>query len=444
MTTTVALTGASVLTCDRDGTVLADHTVLVGEDGSIEAVGPGQELADRAAAAQRRIDCAGKWVMPGLINAHAHLVADGRPLPKALTNPALARGIVGFWRTPLGSPMLRERARGFADVELNSGVTTLRGLGEYDNEAVVLGRESESGQWLGPRIMASGPLLAITGGHGAELGVARIVDAPWEGRKAVRQNLRLGATSIKIAATGGVTDAKAVGEAGRPQMTTEEMTAICEEAHSAGVLVAAHAQSPEGVLRSLKAGVDTIEHGSAMTDEIVELFHDNPRSLRGWSAFDATLLAAAPLVEIDTEITGASEVVKENARIVLDSMVQGIRDAITNDVVLGSGLDSSMTFAPHYAMWRELDLVVSRAGLSPARALEAVTRVNAKMLDLESVTGAVEPGLSADLLVLGANPLDDLKALEGVETVVVRGDVIDTPTVERFGEIDELLDTLRR
>lgn len=179
MTTTVALTGASVLTCDRDGTVLADHTVLVGEDGSIEAVGPAQQLADRAAAAQRRIDCAGKWVMPGLINAHAHLMADGRPLPRALTNPVLARGIVGFWKTPLGSPMLRERARGFADVELNSGVTTLRGLGEYDNEAVVLGRESESGQWLGPRIMASGPLLTITGGHGAELGVARIVDAPW-------------------------------------------------------------------------------------------------------------------------------------------------------------------------------------------------------------------------------------------------------------------------
>ena len=104
MTTTVALTGASVLTCDRDGTVLADHTVLVGEDGSIEAVGPGQELADRAAAAQRRIDCAGKWVMPGLINAHAHLVADGRPLPKALTNPALARGIVGSGKLRWGVP----------------------------------------------------------------------------------------------------------------------------------------------------------------------------------------------------------------------------------------------------------------------------------------------------------------------------------------------------
>lgn len=235
-----------------------------------------------------------------------------------------------------------------------------------------------------------------------------------------------------------------MGEAGRPQMTVEEMTAICEEAHSAGVLVAAHAQSPEGVLRSLKAGVDTIEHGSAMTDEIVELFHDNPKSLRGWSALDATLLAAAPLVEIDRNITGASEVVKENARIVLDSMTQGIRDAIRNDVVLGSGLDSSMTFTPHYAMWRELDLVVSRAGLSPARALEAVTRVNAKMLGLESVTGAVEPALSADLLVLGANPLDDLRALEGVEKVIARGNVIDSPTVERFGEIDELLDTMRR
>lgn len=131
MTTTVALTGASVLTCDRDGTVLADHTVLVDE--------PGARAGDR-----------------------------------------------GFWKTPLGSPMLRERARGFADVELNSGVTTLRGLGEYDNEAVVLGRESESGQWLGPRIMASGPLLAITGGHGAELGVARIVLPGRDARRCVR------------------------------------------------------------------------------------------------------------------------------------------------------------------------------------------------------------------------------------------------------------------
>lgn len=444
MATTLALTGANLLTCDRSGTLLTDRTVLVGEDGTITAVGPSQELADRAASAQRQIDCAGKWVMPGLINAHAHLMADGRPLPQTLTIPAAARVIVGFWKTPLGRPMLRERARGFVECELNAGVTTLRCLGEYDNEAITLGRDSETGRWPGPRITASGPLLAITGGHGAELGLARVVDAPWEGRKAVRQNLHLGATSIKIAATGGVTDAKVVGEAGRPQMTVEEMTAICEEAHSAGVLVAAHAQSPEGVLRSLKAGVDTIEHGSAMTDEIVELFHDNPKSLRGWSALDATLLAAAPLVEIDRNITGASEVVKENARIVLDSMTQGIRDAIRNDVVLGSGLDSSMTFTPHYAMWRELDLVVSRAGLSPARALEAVTRVNAKMLGLESVTGAVEPGLSADLLVLGANPLDDLRALEGVEKVIARGNVIDSPTVERFGEIDELLDTMRR
>ena len=159
--------------------------------------------------------------MPGLINAHAHLMADGRPLPQTLTIPAAARVIVGFWKTPLGRPMLRERARGFVECELNAGVTTLRCLGEYDNEAITLGRDSETGRWPGPRITASGPLLAITGGHGAELGLARVVDAPWEGRKAVRQNLHLGATSIEIAATGGVTDAKVVGEAGRAQMRVE-------------------------------------------------------------------------------------------------------------------------------------------------------------------------------------------------------------------------------
>lgn len=114
------------------------------------------------------------------------------------------------------------------------------------------------------RVLASGPLLAITGGHGAPQ-IALTSDSPWDARRNTRKNVQGGVKAIKISATAGVTDARAVGYAGRPEMTEEEITAICDEAHNAGIRVAAHAQSAAGIRASLRAGVDTIEHGARMT-----------------------------------------------------------------------------------------------------------------------------------------------------------------------------------
>lgn len=323
---------------------------------------------------------------------------------------------------------------------MSSGVTTLRSVGDPGYEVVEVAAEIEGGRYLGPRVFASGPLLAVSGGHGAPH-IALVSDSPWEARRNVRVNLRRGTTAIKISATGGVTDARVIGEAGRPQMTEAEMIAICEEAHNADILVAAHAQSPAGVAMALRAGADTIEHGSSMNEEIIALFKKNPRALQGRSALIPTLQACLPLVKLDPKVTGIDKVVQANAVMILDEMLQGIHDALEHDVPLGMGTDSALTYVTHYNTWRELDLLVRYGGLTRAQALHAATQPNAKILGIAEQTGLIAPGRSADLVVLDENPLEDLRAFVQPHAVVVRGTVIDHPEITRFPELEAQLDS---
>jgi imidazolonepropionase-like amidohydrolase len=177
-----------------------------------------------------------------------------------------------------------------------------------------------------------------------------------------------------------------------------------------------------------------------MTDDIIELFKDNPHSLRGFSALIPTLMACLPLIKLDRKVTGANEVAKANAEMVFDEMLAGIRTALEHDIPLGMGTDSALTFVTHYNTWRELDFLIRYGGLTPAQAVHAATQTNARILGIEDLTGAVETGRSADLVITDANPLNEIRTLATPATVVVRGHVIDRPTVERFPELDELID----
>lgn len=432
-----ALTNTSVVTGDADGTVLSGMTVIVDAAGVIERVAPSAEAP--VPAGYRRIDAAGEYVLPGLINAHAHLFADGKPLPSVFTNESLVGPVSFAFHSLPGKMLAKRRAKGSVLTQLHSGVTTLRSLGDHAYEVVAVRDEIARGQYVGPRVLASGPLLAVSGGHGAPF--ALVSDSPWAARRNVRVNLRHGVDVIKVSATGGVTDARAVGEAGRPQMTEEEMAAICDEAHKAGIIVAAHAESGQGVKDALRAGIDTIEHGSQMDAEIITLFKDNPRSLHGSSALVPTLMAVLPLVNLDQSITGAGNVVRENARIILDRIIGAVRDAADNDITVGMGTDSALTYVTHYNTWREMDYVVRYCGLTPARALHAATQANARILGLAGVTGSVEPGKAADIVVLRANPLDDFRAFTSPRMVIARGTIIENPTVQRFDQIDAHLDS---
>lgn len=438
MSSPFAFTDVSVLATDGTVTVHSGWTVVVGATGKIEYAGP--SAAATIPAGYRRISGDGKYVLPGLINAHAHLFSDGRPLAKIYLRPTTEVAVSYVLRSRLGQVMMRRRAMTNALTQLHSGVTTIRTVGDVATEVIVLRDRIDRGELVGPRLLPSGPLLAITGGHGAPQ-IARIADTVEQASDGTRANLDAGARSIKISATGGVTDAKGIGHAGTPEMSEESMRAICTVAHAEGVLVAAHAQSAEGVRRALRAGVDTIEHGSSLDQECIDLFLDNPASLRGWSALIPTLQACLPLVKLDTSITGINDVVRANAEMVLDEMVAGIQAAREHGIVLGMGTDSAVTYVTHSNTWRELDHLVRFGGLSPAEALQAATRTNARILQLQTETGIVEAGKSADLLVLDENPLDGLRALESPTMVVAHGHLIESPSISRLADIDAQFDS---
>ena len=343
--------------------------------------------------------------MPGLINAHTHLFSQGKPLNPKLATPKGQRMVATFAHSPLGKPYMAVTVKHNATTLLESGVTTIRTLGDVGYEVVTLRDQIDAGQILGPRILASGPLMAIPEGHGAPL-IALTSGTPEEARTAVAQNLKAGVNAIKIAATGGVTDAQEIGEAGSPQMSVEQMRAIC----------------------------DTIEHGSVLDDELIGMFRHNPNALRGYSALIPTLSAGLPLTLLGQDVTGITDIQLENSKNVVGGMVSGARQAHEAGLMIGVGTDTGMTFVPQYATWRELELLVAYAGFSPAEALHAATAVNASILGVDAETG------SLDLLVLNANPLDDLRALEHPALVIAAGHPVWRPGPKRFADIDALLD----
>lgn len=439
MNTPFALTGISVVTGDETGRVHDGWTVVVDQHGIIEFAGSSAQA--RVPVELLSIDGTGKYVIPGLINAHAHLFSDGRLLPPILLHPRTQGAAAWFLRSTAGQKLLRKRSRDNAITQLHSGVTTLRSVGDVAYEVVATRDAISRGDHPGPRILPSGPLMAITGGHGAPQ-IALIGEDPRQARDNARKNIRHGVEAIKISATGGVTDALAVGYAGKPEMPEASMRAVCEEAHDTGVLVAAHAQSREGVLAALRAGVDTIEHGSSMSDEIIALYRDNPRSLRGSSALIPTLQACLPLVRLARDVTGVSEVVHANAEMVLGEMLSGIRSALDNGIRVGMGTDSGVSYVTHANTWREMDYLQRFGGISPEGVLHAATQGNARILGLDAVTGSIAVGRAADLVVLEDSPLESFRHLASPWMVVARGERIARPEISRIPEIDAQLDTI--
>jgi imidazolonepropionase-like amidohydrolase len=254
------------------------------------------------------------------------------------------------------------------------------------------------------------------------------------------RNIDHGVNALKIAATGGVTDSQQPGEAGSPQMSVEQMRVICEVAHASNIIVAAHAQSPEGVKNALLAGVDTIEHGSALDDELIGLFKDNPNALHGYSSLIPTMSAGMPLTFFPQDVTGITDIQFDNAKSVVEGMLAGARDARLNGIRVGVGTDTAMTFVTQYNTWRELYLLTHYAGFSSAEAFHAATQVNAEILGISEETGSIEAGKSADLIVLDEDPTRNLKTLSNPRLVVVAGHPVWRPSVERIEDIDTLLD----
>lgn len=437
--TAYALKNCHLIHGDLNRNLEKNMTVLVNEQGLIQGIGKSSELA--IPSHYEVIDLSGKYVMPGLINAHVHLFADGKPFSLSVSEGMLKFAYDRILNTKFGKNVLKKRMKRNALTALHAGVTTMRSVGEFFYTDVKLRDEINNGEFVGPNLLVSGFFLSVTGGHGAPF-LALVGDSPWEARINVRINVKNGVDLIKICVTGGVTDAKMVGEAGRLQMTVEEVAAICDEAHKIGLRVAAHVESTEGVRVALKGGVDTIEHGSEMDDEIIRLFKNNPNALNGYTALIPTFLAAYPSALLDTSVTKVSATVKENARLVYTSMLKGAQQAIENGITIGLGTDAAMSYVTHYDMWREMDYYIKQTTLSNKQLIDMVTRTNAKILGIEDVTGTVDIGKQADLIVLDQSPLENIEALSDVRMVMVKGNLIQTPSVTRIQQVDDVLNSV--
>lgn len=322
---------------------------------------------------------------------------------------------------------------GFAREELMSGVTTIRtmgGLGDFDT---TLRDEIGAGTKIGPRILATNQGISVPGGHMAG-SVAIAAHNIEEALAHLDQSRREQVDLIKLMITGGVMDAKEKGVPGELKMSPAMVKAVCDKAHEAGYLVAAHVESPEGVQVALENGVDSIEHGAELKEEMIRLFKDS-------GAFLCTTLSPAlPYALFDRSITNATEVEQYNGNVVFEGIIACAKAALENDIPVVLGNDVGCPWITQYDFWRELYYFHKYVGVSNAFALYTATARSAQMAGIEDLTGTVEIGKCADLIVTKENPLEDLCALRQIDMVVTRGKIIQGPKVKIRKNVEAELD----
>lgn len=376
------------------------------------------------------IDLDGRYIMPGLINMHVHLAGNGKPQKKQRDNEKLVKTLMG---TAFSRAVAYKVVSDFAKTELLSGVTTIRtvgGLGDFDTR---LRDEVAAGKKIGPRILAANEGISVPGGHMAG-SVAVAAGSIDEALKQLEHAESEKVDLVKLMITGGVLDAKEKGVPGELKMKPEMVKAVCDKAHAAGYKVAAHVESPEGVKVALENGVDSIEHGAKPDDEMLRLFKEK-------NAFLCTTISpAVPYALFDRSLTNATEVEQYNGNIVFEGIVECSKEALANDIPVVLGNDVGCPWITQYDFWRELCYFHKYTGVSNAFALYTATKRSAELAGIGDVTGSIEVGKCADMIVTKENPLDNLEALRNVDMVIARGRVIDKPKVRINKLVEQELD----
>jgi imidazolonepropionase-like amidohydrolase len=345
--------------------------------------------APREATTARAVDGAGKMLTPGLIDCHVHLNFDG-----GANFAAEAAEMNDASAAIKGTRNLRRH--------LAAGVTTVRDLG--GRGTCELAAAVDQGIVPGPRVVASARALTITGGHGHNIGIAREIDGADDARKAVREQVKAGARSIKVMATGGVLTPGI--DATFTAMTPEEIGAAVDEAHSWGRGVAAHAIGAEGILGAVRAGVDSVEHCMQVTAQIA-------REMVERGTFRGPTISAADGILRHTDQVPAYAV--EKARSVIEDARRSHTRATKAGVRHVVSTDAGTPFNPHGNAPQEVALMVAW-GTRPIDAMVAATANGAALLRLPDV-GAIAEGMRADLVLYDADPLDDVTTLQRPRSV---------------------------
>jgi imidazolonepropionase-like amidohydrolase len=366
---------------DGTGTPAVEDAALLVDGRRVAYAGPAAGLPEGASQIPT-LEFAGATLLPGLVDVHVHLVASG--------DPDLAAGLP---KTEAGRTIA---AVVNARRNLDRGVTLVRDLGAPGAEAVLVGRAVEEGTLTGPRVVAAGPAVTMTGGHIPYLG--RVTDGVDAMRAAVRANLALGARCIKVVATGGVLTMGV--DPRKPAYTQAELDALVSEAHRLGLTVAAHAIGEGGVAAALRAGVDSVEHGMFLDEAAIELF------LATGARLSATFSAPHGILS-GPSVPGW---IKDRARPAAEAQVESFRAAVSAGVPVVAGTDAGTPDNPHGGVAREVAFMVE-AGLDVLKAVRAATAEAADLLGVDD-RGVLRQGAAADVLVADGDVTADVQALQ--------------------------------
>lgn len=362
-------------------------------------------------AGEELIDLSGKTVMPGLIDMHVHLEGEtnkDQVLQRFTLNPA----DVAF------------RATGFARKTLMAGFTTVRDLGG-SGVNIALRNAINQGLVTGPRIFTAGKSIATTGGHADPTNGYRkdlmgdpgpnegVINSPEEARQAVRQRYKDGSDLIKITATGGVLSVAKDGSG--PQFTDDELRAIVETAKDYGMHTAAHAHGAEGMKRAVLAGITTIEHGTKMTEEVMDLMKEK-------GTYYVPTITAGKFVAEMAKKPGYYHPLVVPKALEIGPLIQAtFEKAYKRGVKIAFGTDAGVF--PHGENGREFTYMVE-AGMPPMEAIRSATAVNAAILGIAERVGTIEPGMLADIVATDENPIRNIRTMENVTFVMKEGVVV--------------------
>jgi imidazolonepropionase-like amidohydrolase len=395
---------------DATSDQLRDNMLLVIEGERIARVAPAADVTIPAGAVV--VDLSRDWVLPGLIDCHTHLEfrADQyNPINDVKFTPFQGgfNGVVNARNT------------------LMAGFTSVRDVGSQPFFAVDLRRAIDSGFIPGPRIVASGPAISITGGHGDMNGFApgvenmmypsendyAIADGPEAVRHVVREQIKYGVDVIKILATGGVLSQG--DKPGAEQLSYEEMKMAVDEAHRAGRKVAAHAHGTQGIKDAVRAGVDSIEHGSLIDQEGIEMMKTRGTYLVADIYNDDYILGKAVEFGLPQENVDKEKMVGRLQR-------ENFAKAVAAGVKIAFGTDAGVY--PHGDNAKQFHYMV-KFGMTPPGAIRAATSSAADLIDRSKDVGTLEAGKYADLIAVTANPIERIEVLEHVSFVMKGGKV---------------------
>lgn len=369
------------------GVLLLSGSRVVGVFGSLDAA------RAKATSHISVMDITGMTALPGLIDCHVHLFFSG------------------------GHDMVTNMSKDVADAasraaaHLRNGVTTVRDLGAPVPEIFELRRRISSGEVLGPRILAAGPLLTVPGGHGEFVGLTAVNGRQL--REMVPAVAEQGSDCVKIAVSGGVSTPGS--DLYATQFSEDDLRGAVDIAHELGLPVAAHASNAAAVRAAARAGVDSIEHAVMLDQSAIDALQDSAATL-------VPTLTPTDLTSTFFEDQRIPGYIREKARIVVPRHRESIRMAIEAGIPMVAGTDAGTTATAHGLAGKEAGQL-TKCGLSNEHALAAVTRNAARVLGIADDVGTLEPGKAADVTVVAGNPLEEVKSLCDVRLVIKNGNV---------------------